>query len=124
VNRGRSVQRQGFKIPAQRSGFVCRDCRVADAYLLAHWAELFAQAEASPIVQNLRSREYLTEREVERLIEAAKQNRSGHRDAAAILVAPTATASEPRSMSYLRLGAAAVHLRLGAAAVQCAGRGV
>ena len=27
-----------------------------------------------------RSREYLTEREVERLIEAAKQNRSGHRD--------------------------------------------
>jgi integrase len=34
-----------------------------------------------------RSREYLTEREVERLIEAAKQNRSGHRDATAILVA-------------------------------------
>jgi integrase len=34
-----------------------------------------------------RSREYLTEREVERLIEAAKQNRSGHRDAPAILVA-------------------------------------
>ena len=31
-----------------------------------------------------RSREYLTDREVERLIEAAKQNRSGHRDAAAI----------------------------------------
>ena len=26
-------------------------------------------------------REYLTDREVERLIEAAKQNRSGHRDA-------------------------------------------
>jgi integrase len=34
-----------------------------------------------------RSREYLTNREVERLIEAAKQNRSGHRDATAILVA-------------------------------------
>jgi len=34
-----------------------------------------------------RSREYLTEREVERLIETAKQNRSGHRDATAILVA-------------------------------------
>src|SRR6478672_9860192 len=34
-----------------------------------------------------RSREYLTEREVERLIEAAKQNRSRHRDATAILVA-------------------------------------
>jgi integrase len=34
-----------------------------------------------------RSREYLTDREVERLIKAAKQNRSGHRDATAILVA-------------------------------------
>jgi type 1 fimbriae regulatory protein FimB/type 1 fimbriae regulatory protein FimE len=34
-----------------------------------------------------RGREYLTEREVERLIEAAKQNRSGHRDATAILIA-------------------------------------
>ena len=33
------------------------------------------------------SREYLTEREVERLIEAAKQNRSGHRDGTAIMVA-------------------------------------
>jgi site-specific recombinase XerC len=34
-----------------------------------------------------RSREYLIDREVERLIEAAKQNRSRHRDATAILVA-------------------------------------
>jgi hypothetical protein len=34
-----------------------------------------------------RSREYLTDREVDRLIEAAKQNRSGHRDATAILIA-------------------------------------
>jgi integrase len=34
-----------------------------------------------------RGREYLTEREVERLIEAAKQNRCGHRDATVILVA-------------------------------------
>ena len=34
-----------------------------------------------------RSREYLTDREVELLIEAAKQNRSGHWDATAILVA-------------------------------------
>src|SRR5690242_4930120 len=33
------------------------------------------------------SREYLPDREVERLIEAAKENRSGHRDATAILVA-------------------------------------
>jgi hypothetical protein len=38
-----------------------------------------------------RSREYLTEREVERLIEAAKQNRCGHQDATATWL-PTAMA--------------------------------
>jgi integrase len=47
--------------------------------------------DAAPASVNVtvgkRSREYLTDREVERLIEAAKQNRSGHRDATAILVA-------------------------------------
>jgi integrase len=47
--------------------------------------------EAAPTSVNVtvgrRSREYLTDREVERLFEAAKQNRSGHRDATAILVA-------------------------------------
>jgi integrase len=47
--------------------------------------------EAAPTSVNVtvarRSREYLTDREVERLIEAAKRNRSGHRDATAILVA-------------------------------------
>ena len=32
-------------------------------------------------------REYLTEREIEKLIEAAKANRWGHRDATAILIA-------------------------------------
>src|SRR5471032_1155622 len=35
----------------------------------------------------LRSREYLTEAEVEKLIEAARRNRYGHRDATMILVA-------------------------------------
>ena len=35
----------------------------------------------------LRTREYLTDAEVERLVEAAKANRYGHRDAAMILVA-------------------------------------
>jgi type 1 fimbriae regulatory protein FimB/type 1 fimbriae regulatory protein FimE len=34
-----------------------------------------------------RSREHLTEREVERLIEAAKANRWGHRDATMVLLA-------------------------------------
>jgi integrase len=47
--------------------------------------------DAAPASVNVtvgkRSREYLTDQEVERLIEAAKQNRSGHRDATAILVA-------------------------------------
>ena len=47
--------------------------------------------EAAPTSVNVtvgqRGRDYLTDREAERLIEAAKQNRSGHRDATAILVA-------------------------------------
>ena len=47
--------------------------------------------DAAPTSVNVtvgkRSREYLTDREVERLIEAAKENRSGHRDSTAILVA-------------------------------------
>jgi type 1 fimbriae regulatory protein FimB/type 1 fimbriae regulatory protein FimE len=38
-------------------------------------------------VRSPRPREYLTEREIERLIEAAKGNRWGHRDATAILLA-------------------------------------
>ena len=37
--------------------------------------------------RELRSREHLTETEIERLIEAAKHNRRGHRDATMILVA-------------------------------------
>jgi integrase len=34
-----------------------------------------------------RSREHLTEREIERLVEAAKDNRWGHRDATMVLLA-------------------------------------
>jgi len=37
--------------------------------------------------KNARPREYLTEREVERLMDAARENRWGHRDATAILLA-------------------------------------
>jgi len=37
--------------------------------------------------RDLRTREYLTEAEVERLMEAAKDNRYGHRDATMILMA-------------------------------------
>jgi integrase len=37
--------------------------------------------------RELRTREHLTETEVEKLIEAAKDNRCGHRDATMILVA-------------------------------------
>jgi integrase len=40
-----------------------------------------------PPNRDLRTREYLTERELEKLIEAAKVNRWGHRDATMLLVA-------------------------------------
>jgi integrase len=47
---------------------------------------------AAPTAQNVtvrsgRPREYLTEREIERLMDAARGNRWGHRDATAILIA-------------------------------------
>jgi hypothetical protein len=38
-------------------------------------------------VRSRRPREYLTEREIEKLMEAARGNRWGHRDATAILIA-------------------------------------
>jgi integrase len=40
-----------------------------------------------PPNRRLRTREYLTEAEVEKLVEAAKRNRHGHRDATMVLVA-------------------------------------
>jgi type 1 fimbriae regulatory protein FimB/type 1 fimbriae regulatory protein FimE len=43
---------------------------------------------STPIIENFTvARRYLIEREVERLIEAAKSNRHGHRDATMVLVA-------------------------------------
>ena len=39
------------------------------------------------VKRSARPREYLTEREIEKLIEAAGDNRNGHRDATAILIA-------------------------------------
>jgi integrase len=49
--------------------------------------ELCASKAANVTVRSARPREYLTEREIEKLIEAAKGNRWGHRDATAILLA-------------------------------------
>ena len=51
--------------------------------------ETFEQAPTAVnvTVRNRRPREYLTEREIERLMKAAGQNRWGHRDATAILIA-------------------------------------
>jgi len=51
--------------------------------------EAFEQAPTAVnvTVRNPRPREYLTEREIERLMKAAGQNRWGHRDATAILIA-------------------------------------
>ena len=45
---------------------------------------------------DLRTREYLTEAEVERLMKAATRNRWGHRDATMVLL-PTGTACEFRN---------------------------
>jgi integrase len=46
-----------------------------------------APASASVTVRSGRPREYLTEREIEKLMDAARSNRWGHRDATAILIA-------------------------------------
>jgi integrase len=61
------------------------------------------------------ARRYLTEREVERLIEAAKRNRHGHRDATMILVAYRhgMRASEVCSLEWhqIELDAGRLHVR-------------
>src|SRR5262249_54193236 len=46
-----------------------------------------ASRSVNVTVRSARPREYLTEREIEKLIEAARDNRWGHRDATAILIA-------------------------------------
>ena len=58
----------------------------------------------------LRTREHLTEHEVEKLIEAAKSNRHGHRDATMILIAYR---HGLRASELVRpaLGAGALHQR-------------
>jgi hypothetical protein len=50
-----------------------------------------------PPNRELRTREHLTPAEVERLIEAAKHNRQGHRDAMMILIRFQARASRVRA---------------------------
>jgi integrase len=49
--------------------------------------ELAPPTRETVTVRSGRPREYLTEKEIDRLIEAAKANRWGHRDATAILIA-------------------------------------
>ena len=51
------------------------------------WRDTAAPTPVSVTVRATRPREYLTEREIEKLMEAAKRNRWGHRDATAILIA-------------------------------------
>jgi integrase len=46
-----------------------------------------APTSVNVTVRSARPREYLTEREVEKLIDAARENRWGHRDGTAILIA-------------------------------------
>jgi type 1 fimbriae regulatory protein FimB/type 1 fimbriae regulatory protein FimE len=50
-------------------------------------ARFDAPASVNVTVHMKRLREYLTEKEIERLMDAARQNRWGHRDATAILLA-------------------------------------
>jgi type 1 fimbriae regulatory protein FimB/type 1 fimbriae regulatory protein FimE len=50
-------------------------------------AEFDAPTSANVTVGMKRPRDYLTETEIERLMEAARQNRQGHRDATAMLLA-------------------------------------
>ena len=66
-----------------------------------------------------RKREHLTETEIEKLIEAAKTNRHGHRDATMICAAPAEAADcaaheererELHSLSLVRRGCAALLL--------------
>src|SRR5262245_31762635 len=68
-----------------------------------------------PSNADLRSREYLTESEVERLMEAVKRNRHGHRDATMILVAYRhgLRASELTDLRWdqVEFASAALHVR-------------
>jgi integrase len=50
-------------------------------------ADLDAPTAVNVTVAKRRPREYLTETEIARLMDAARQNRHGHRDATAILLA-------------------------------------
>ena len=52
-----------------------------------HLAECAPKAVVNVTVRSARPREYLTEREIDKLIEAAKRNRWDHRDVTAILLA-------------------------------------
>lgn len=51
------------------------------------YADFNAPTAVNVTVARKRPREYLTEAEIERLMDAARQNRQGHRDATAILIA-------------------------------------
>jgi integrase len=50
-------------------------------------AALCASTSVNVTVRSGRPREYLTEREIEKLMDAARDNRWGHRDATAIQIA-------------------------------------
>jgi integrase len=65
---------------------ICNSTDRLEGYFHGKFATSQAGLTSVNVTVGKRGREYLTEREVERLIEAAKQNRSGHRGATAILV--------------------------------------
>jgi len=67
-------------------GAKCFVLHPVEGYRKILWAKSFVQRGRN-IDGSARPREYLTEREIEKLIEAAKANRWGHQDATAILLA-------------------------------------
>ena len=113
IRRGRLQQAHGYGTPEQRSRARGRDAGTSEQATLFVKGLLYEQSSAArakhmakshlklvtPATVNrtvtpkrlpnadLRTREYLTEAEVERLMAAAKGNRWGHRDATMILVA-------------------------------------
>jgi integrase len=98
---------------------MCRKASEREKERAAEIAERFGQIEIGKLVPPTESftirRRYLTEREVERLIEAAKRNRHGQRDSTMILVAYRhgLPASEVCGLAWqqIQLDAGRLHVR-------------
>jgi integrase len=85
-----SSPRQTVRIPEKvRTVQLCREAKTmrnSNLRLVPPTKEMRTVMPTRRPNSELRPREHLTEREVEKLIEAAKANRHGHRDATMILI--------------------------------------